>query len=1353
MVNSKRLYDTTALGGKRALLLQLLEDRARAESVLQEEPLSQGQKALWYLDALVPTTSVHNIALFMPLTAETSAVTVRQALYDVVAHHPMLRSTFAVHEGEPVRIVHSADLVSFEAEEARGWSLHETKERMAEAFGQPFDLNKGPVARAHLFENTGGFHIFLLVAHHIVSDAVSMSILEDELRRRIAAHEQGRSLPLEATISFSDYVRWHEALLAGPEGERLWTYWKEQFPDGLPSVALPVNYPVRPDRTLRKQTRGFHLDSALAEAVHTFARDEGTTPFVVLLSAFAIVLRRHATQDVVGIGTAAMGRSKPEFKQTVGYFANALLLKLDLSGDPSFKSLIRRVQRTVVGALEHQDFPLPLLVERLQKEQGRRLPSVFQVMFMHQHLHSLTLAAGVPLKDRVQVDVDETVWEFVQATLHPGGDSELLLYTCTMGDALLGSFIYDADLFNASAIEGWLEELEAVLREAMREPDASITAPYYLPVEESLIPDEGLPYPRDRTVHDLFAEQAARTPEAIAIVQGERNVTYEMLNRWADRVAQRLMEHGLQPGDRVALVCERSAEAMAGMVGTLKAGCAFIPIDVQQPPRRMQALIQQAQAGAVLYTNSWEASWGDPIPAVQLETLMPAPDDAAGVSLPEVGAESPAYVMYTSGSTGTPKGVVIPHRAIVRLVMGTDYVSLTDADVVAHVSNIAFDATTFEIWGALLHGGRVAILPNEVLLSPPRFATALREQQISILFLTTALFNVMASAVPGAFSTLRYVLFGGEAVNPDAVRRVLESDPPQALLHVYGPTENTTFTTWHHVTEVPEGAGTVPIGRALAHTQVYVLNQDGQLVRPGATGELYIGGDGLALGYLDSPDLTNLAFVERRIGAAAPRRLYKTGDLVRLQEDGTLVFVGRADRQVKIRGFRIELDEIECVLRQHPNVDACVVDTWHPADGEMQLVAYVAFQPGCDPTPDTVRGFLSEHLPPYMIPYYIDVLTHLPLNANGKVDRAALPKPTQKSAPAEEKFAGPSDPFELHLTKLWEDVIGVKPIGKRDNFFDLGGHSLMAARLVARIEAELGQRIPISAFITAPTIQALAETLHTHAERPRWPAVVPIRASGSKCPLFCVPGAAGHAIQFYQLSRHLADDRPVYGFELREPYYDQRPLVHTQEMAAYFVNVLRAIQPQGPYMLAGFSSGGTIAFEMAQQLHQQGEDIRLLALLDTLHPNVLHTLNHHVHQEKLHAEQASHRSISLLGSSVVKVRYILRHARRTLKYYAIRSLKRPVPTPLFRAMQARAASRYQPAPYTGHLVILRTKWSRWGALVPADLGWGEVAQGSLEIHHIPGVHIEVLNNEHNVQHLARVLGPIMERTQEGHEQV
>ena len=1009
-------------------------------------PLSFGQERLWFLDQLEPGSPLYNVASGRHLLGALDAAVMERALREVVRRHEVLRTTFALTKGQPVQVIHDEVLLRLPVDDLGGLSGPEREARVAEITSaetrRPFDLERGPVLRVRLLRLGPEDHVLLAVLHHIVSDASTQGVLYDELERLYAAFRAGLPSPLpELPVQYADYAAWQRQWLSGELLERQLDWWKAHLAGAPAALELPTDRPRPPVMSHRGGRRSIVLSAELRRALHALARREGVTLFMVLLASFDVLLSRWSGQRDVVVGTPITGRTRPELEGLIGFFVNTLALRVEVDDEQSFTELLHRLREICLGAYAHQDLPFERLVEELNPaRQLSRLP-VFQVAMMLENAPREARADSGLQHQRLSPDAGTAKFD-------------LLLALGEGPDGLAGGLEYATDLFDGSTIERMLGCFRTLLEGIAADPGCRLAELLLLSVAER---EQGLVawnrtatgYPRNSTVHALFEGQAARTPEALALVFGEESLTYGELNRRANQLARRLRALGVGRDSRVGLCVERSPQMVVGMLGILKAGGAYVPLEPTYPKARLAFMIEDAGTRLVLTPRRLSDVLPDHGGAVLcLDDALDEESDADLASGAE--AEDLAYVIYTSGSTGTPKGVAVTHRSVARLVRDTNYLALGPSDRVAQASNTAFDAATFEIWGALLGGARLIGVAKDLVLAPEAFEIELRRSGITVLFVTTALFNGLVRERPAIFSTLRCVLFGGEQVDPTWVRAALR-DGPSRLLHVYGPTETTTFATFHHVEAVADDATTVPIGQPLANTTAYVLDPRGEPVPIGVPGELYLGGDALARGYLNRPELTAERFVPDPFSAEPGARLYGTGDRVRRRADGAVVFLGRRDDQIKLRGFRVELGEIEAALLAHPAVREAVVLVREDAPDDKRLCAYLTDSAThrAPPLPE-LRAFVRERLPEYMMPSAFMVLEALPLTPNGKVDKKALPAP-EVSADGEQ--VAPRDPVEDALCRIFAEVLRVERVSVHDNFFTIGGDSILSIQVVSRARA------------------------------------------------------------------------------------------------------------------------------------------------------------------------------------------------------------------------------------------------------------------------------------------------------------
>ena len=906
-------------------------------------PTSFAQQRLWFLDQLVPGNPFYNIFSALPLRLQNFAA-LERALNEIVRRHEALRTTFSISGGQPTQVVASGLTLSVPVIDLRNLPVAEREtevQRLAEVEScRPFDLARGPLLRATVLRQNDIESVLLLSMHHIISDGWSVGILFRELTTLYQAFATGRPAGLpELRIQYADFAVWQRDWLKGDLLEQQLVYWQHQLED-VPVLQLPIDRARPAIKSYRGARITIALPDDLSRHVKELSQAEGVTLFMTLLATFQVLLHRYTGQENIVIGSPIAGRNREEIEGLIGFFVNTLVIRTDLTGDPTFRELLQRVREVTTQAYAHQDLPFEMLVEVIQPTRDLSRNPLFQVIFQLLHAPSLSPSAAAaaaasavppPLivhSGTAKFDLEFSLWESQQG--------------------LNGYFEFSTELFDESTITRMADHFRTLLEGVIADPGARISRLPLLTESErkqaiSLWNQTRTDYPRERCVHQLFEEQVERTPDAVAIVDQDQRQSYRALNRRANAIAHRLQSLGVGRGALVAVCMERSANMVSVLLAVLKAGGAYVPIDPDYPNARIAFMLADTEAPVLVTERRFvERLPGHTAKLICLDTE--SEQLAESLDRNPVNAATSAdlaYVMYTSGSTGAPKGVCIPHRAINRLVLNTDYVVLDPSDRVAHISNTSFDAATFEIWGPLLCGGRTVVIPKHILLSPPDFSAELRRQDITTMFITAALFNQIASEDPRAFQSLRHVLVGGSAVDPKWAREVLERGAPGRLLNAYGPTESTTFAAWYHIESVSEDAATIPIGRPLANTELYVLDPHCNLVPVGVPGELYIGGDGLATGYLKQPLLTEEKFVPHPFSVDAQARLYRTGDLVRRGHDGNVEFLGRIDDQVKIRGFRVELGEIEAVLGQHPTVQDAVLIARAEADGDKRLVAYV----------------------------------------------------------------------------------------------------------------------------------------------------------------------------------------------------------------------------------------------------------------------------------------------------------------------------------------------------------------------------------------------------------------------------
>jgi amino acid adenylation domain-containing protein len=1160
----------------------------------QPMPLSPVQRGLWFLDRLEGAGArTYLVPEAFRIVGALDVAALERALHELVVRHEVLRTVFRVERGEAVQVVLDADTSRLACIDLGGRPPAE-RERAMEQHMQAdaetgFDLLSAPAFRTTLLRLAGQEHVLLFNLHHILCDGWSMGMLHRELQALYAAHVQGGAAVLPPLpVQYADYSAWMQQRLTSALRDRQLDYWRGRLAGYAGVLDLPLDFARPPQPSFEGSTFAFAVPAALADRLKAQCAAQGATLFIGALAAFAVFLGRLGGQDDVVVGTPTANRPERDIEGLIGFFVNTLAMRMDLGGEPGFAELIERVRQTALEAYEHADVPFASVVEAFGSAASSAQGSLIQAMLIVQNpadaeLHLPDLAV-TPLRPA------STVAKFdLTLSLQEGADG-----------SLYAEFEYATRLFAARSIEQMAARFLGVLEGLLGDPQAPVQAAPFLSASERervtrAFNATATAYPM-ASVHDVFRAQARATPEAVALVCGDDVLSYAELDRRSDAMAARLRGLGVASEARVGVFAERSAQTIVALLGVLKAGGAYQPIDAATPPARVAHLLDDAQAkvlltqrallgalppfdGAVRCIDDDGADWTDP-------------------ALPEgapVGARDLAYVMHTSGSTGEPKGVMIEHRSVVRLVKGADYVDFGGEQTFLSLATLAFDASTFEIWGALLNGHALMVAPPQ-RLSADEIAELLTRHRVTTLWLTAGLFHVMIDHRLDALAGLRQLIAGGDVLSPAHVRRFRAAHPQVRLVNGYGPTENTTFTCCYEVPADFAGAS-IPIGRPIANTRAYVLDRRGAPVPVGVRGELYVGGDGLARGYLGRAELTAERFVPDPFDTDPQARLYRTGDEARWLADGTLEFLGRRDQQVKLRGYRIELGEIEAALAGHAAVRDAAVLAREDVPGDRRLVAYVVPKDGDVPA-ETLRAFLREQLPDYMMPGVFVMLATLPLTPNGKVDRRALPAPQRDDARA---FVAPCGREEIALAEAWREALQCGPVGADDHFFELGGHSLAAVKAMALASDALGMPIPVSLIFRHPLLKELAAQLRNGTSSAAGASIVPLRSRGAQPPVFCFHALFATALFYADLVRELGEDQPAYGLQTPGLYGEEAPQRDLDGLVERHLAAIRRVQPHGPYRLIGYCMGGVLALETARRLQAQGETVERLILIDSFH--------------------------------------------------------------------------------------------------------------------------------------------------------
>ena len=1178
-----------ALRGSVSMTAQPLVPVSRA----QQLPLSYAQERLWFLDQLEPESIAYNIPRAVRLKGRLDVAALERTLNEVVRRHEVLRTRFVAVNGAPVQVISPAGQLEMPRIDLSELPEEQQKAKVSQLAAaeaqQPFDLSVGPLLRVQLLRLGTEDHVVLFTVHHIISDGWSSGILVREVGALYEAYIEGHESPLpELGIQYADYAVWQREWLQGEVLDQQLAYWRQQLGEELPVLQLSTDRPRPPVQSYRGRTLSFTLPAQLTAELKKLSNAEGVTLYMTLLAVFNLLLWRYSGQSDVVVGTPIAGRNQLATEGLIGLFVNTLVLRTRLSGNPSFSELLERVREVTLGAYAHQDLPFEKLVEELQPERDMSRSPLFQVMFVLQN----TTMETFRLRGLEAIGI--------------GGEDETAKFDLTMGLAevqgeLHGSLQYNVDLFGAATVERLVQHFELLLRDVVNDPDRQLSQLPLLIEEDRhklLVEwnDTAVAYDLDKCIHQLFEAQVSRMPDAVALVAGDSRLSYADLDSRAESLARRLRREGIGPEQRVGVLVRRSAAMVVAVLGVLKAGGAYVPLDAGYPLERLSLMADDAQLSVLVVQEGLEVDFARPDLKLVLVNGATGEcvDEELGeweeLSRPHVIPENLAYVIYTSGSTGRPKGVAITHRSAVAFMHWAKEVFSPSAlaGVLASTS-LNFDLSVFELFVTFSSGGKIILADNALHL--PTLEAAHEVTLINTV--PSAMAELLRiGAVPDSVHTIN---LAGEALPESLVQEIYKHTGVQQVWNLYGPSEDTTYSTSALIKK--NQSGPMVIGRPIANTKAYICDETLQLVPAGVAGQLLLAGDGLARGYIGRPDLTAERFLPNPFGSKGGSRLYFTGDLARYRADGQIEFLGRADSQVKLRGFRIEPGEIETVLREHASVrDAAVITATEDGD-DKRLVAYVVTaQSGAsvNDLPDYLRG----RLPDYMVPSAFVLMDAFPLTPNGKIDRRALPSHDQLTK-SDSELTTPRDVLELQLTQIWKEVLRREQIGLRDNFFDLGGHSLLAVRLLHKVERLVDRKIPLSILFQGSTIEQLAATLRQHGGKIKEQSLVSIQPQGSMPPLFLVHSASGNAMSYVALSRELGREQPVYGLQSRGLDPDRKPTARIEDMASEYLQELTAVQPEGPYHLGGWSMGGVIAFEMAQQLIAGGKSVAPIVLIDS----------------------------------------------------------------------------------------------------------------------------------------------------------
>ncbi len=1377
---------------KRALLEKLLKEKAAKSNAAQDAgrftltpiqtlsrdqkyfALSTPQQRLWLLDQLDSGNPAYNISLLLRFMGPLDVDALKQALTTIQQRHEILRVNFTAVDGEPVQFIvpdrvfpfNMVDItdVEFASREDRAGQLAEEDSQ------RTFDLGKDSLARANLFRLAENNHLFQFVIHHIVFDGWSLSVFLQELTFLYSAalNKQNAELP-PLEIQYIDFADWEAKQFNEEQTREHLEYWKKQLNGNLPVLDMPLDNPRPNIQSFRAGKETLDLTPALTDSLNALSRQEGVTLFMTMLSVFYILLARYTAQEDIIVGTPIARRSRAEVEKLIGVFINNLALRTDLSGNITFRELLKRVRRTSLDAFAHQDIPFERLLNELRIERNTSHSPVFQVFF-----NLLDVRKGVKL-EMPNLEVETPSLPEI------GSIFDITLYVQNWGETLKLKLVYNADLFTSQRMSEFLHRYHQLLEEVLVNPNQSI---FQLPLASQVkqrqaqiveqfdrLSNGHIAFKKEDIQQSLplrFEQQVEKFGDHTAIQTPRHQWTYRQLNQMSNHVAHTILERCDTSHERVALLFDHDAPMVAGLLGVLKAGKTYIPLDPNYPHERLAYMLGDSRASAIV-TNGLQLDLakkltGDTLQLINIDELQFEADSPnPGVS---IAPDILAYILYTSGSTGQPKGVIQNHRNVLHFMrVYTNNLHIGPADKLSLLSSYSFDAAVMDIFGALLNGATLYPIDakREGLVD---LASYLNKNQITIYHSTPTVYRYFVSSLNGTHNTfpfIRLIVLGGEAVIKHDVDLYKKHFAQHCVfINGLGPTESTVSLQYFIDKDTQVAQNAVSVGYPVDETEVLLLNEAGENAI--LTGEIAIQSPHIALGYWQQPELTQSAF--RTDSSQPAKRMYRTGDLGRLLPDGTIEFRGRKDFQVKIRGHRVEVGEIETRLTEYPKVKECVVNPVEDANGEKFLVAYFVHN-GDQPTGGEMRSFLQQKLPDYMIPVMFIPLERLPLTPTGKIDRRALPAPDLESRVRENAQVSASNETQEKLVKIWEELLHVHPIGIRDNFFELGGHSLMAVHMFAQIHQEFNVNLPLATLFREATIEHLANVIQDQSSPNTWSSLIEIEPAGDHPPFFCVHGITGDILWFRDLAHCLAPDYPFYGLQSRGLDGIQDPLTTIEDMAAHYIEEIRKLQPNGPYYLGGASFGGAVALEIAQQLMAQGEEVSMLAIFDHSPPNVQTPDENNKLKRRMIILSRIVRNFPAwikefiqLGPSKMwmRIRRKLRLAQKVRGQADIPRLGQFDAEDLIdfaselspRRQQLitfnfQAIKTYVPKPYSGNVTLFRAMNRPLFNTRDPQAGWQVLAPERVQVHDIPGSHEGMFKKPH-VYYLAEKLRESMDRT-------
>ncbi len=1257
------------IGDRKPELLQFLQQAKQSKNTYQlpiqpvsrDIPLSLSfaQQRLWFLHYLSPDSCSYNTLEILQIQGPLNLTVLEQSLGELINRHEILRTTFPTVSGEPIQAIAPPGSFRLKVDNYQDLSPNQQLAKIQQVAeleaGQNFDLAVGPLIQFKLLQLSPQKSVLLLKMHHIVYDGWSFGILIRELSALYEAFLKNLPNPLPPlSIQYADFAVWQRQYLSGEVLDKQLNYWQEQLATVTPILTLPTDRSRPALQSFRGGVEHFQLNKNTTQCLKQLGQEQGATLFMTLLAALGVLLSRYSHQSDLLIGSPIANRNQAAIEPLIGFFANTLALRINLSENPNFLELLEQVKQTTLTGYVHQDLPFEMLVEKLQPDRDLSRNPLVQVMFALQNtpqntwnLSGLSIES-LPLlvEEIVRFDLEVNCWE--------------------TSEGLAMDWVYSRDLFDISTIVRMGEHFQNLLEAIILNPKTRVEEFSFLTDKErhQLLAswnNTKVDYPQEQCIHQLFEAQVELTPDAVAVVFENQQLTYAELNHRANQLAHYLQTLGVGPEVLVGIAVERSLEMIVGLLGILKAGGAYVPLAPDYPPERLQFMLDDSQVTFLITQQSLLEKLPD-----SQATLVCLDDIKTQVSQHSqdnlhngLTGSHLANVIYTSGSTGKPKGVMVEHRGLVNLAIAQiQTFAVHNHSRVLQFASFSFDACISEILMTFGSGATLYLAPKDSLLPGQLLIECLQKNGITHVTLPPSALAVLPREPLPALQTL---IVAGEACSLDLVK---QWSVGRNFFNAYGPTEASVCAS---IGQCNKDELKVTIGKPISNVQIYILDSHLQPVPIGVLGELYIGGIGVARGYLNRPELTAEKFIlspfappltallppqppnfrgspELIEGSKSPSiggfrgledqpsKLYKTGDLARFLNDGNIEYLGRIDNQVKVRGFRIELGEIEAVLSQCSEVQSTAVIVREDTPGDKRLVAYVVLAPNSQTTSSELRQFLANQLPAYLVPNTFVILDSLPLTPNGKCDRRSLPAPDDQARKNIQKIA-PRNLVELQLTQIWSEVLGINEIGVEENFFELGGHSLLAVRLINCIENKLDKKLPLTSLFQNGTIASLAQLLAQETTQLTHSPLIPIQSQGNKTPFFAIHPIGGNVLCYANLAHYLGTDQPCYGLQALGLQETEKPVGSIEEMARVYIQAIQTIQASGPYYLGGWSMGGVIAFEMAQQLSAQGQTVALLTLIDSYSPILLNSVNNEENYSESRLEEINE-SLNIVYSFV-----------------------------------------------------------------------------------------------------------------------